>query len=106
MFRQVAAVPAYSATVPEMNRRGAMLMMGLGMAAVATPIRSAHAQPPTAETGPQMLWQDEFNGPAGSPPDPAKWFIVPAWDGMGWDGMGREGKGREGKGMEWNGMNE
>ena len=78
MFRQVNAAPAYSATVPEMNRRGAMLMMGLGMAAAATPIRSAHAQPPAAETGPQMLWQDEFNGPAGAPPDPAKWFIVPA----------------------------
>ncbi len=24
-----------------------------------------------------MLFQDEFNGPAGTPPDPAWWFIVP-----------------------------
>src|ERR1017187_5134708 len=26
-----------------------------------------------AQTGWKLLWSDEFNGPAGSPPDPSKW---------------------------------
>src|SRR5689334_14948697 len=64
-----------------------MLMIGLGAAAVAGPLGSAHAQPapvpveppPVAgQTGPVMLFQDEFDGHAGAPPNPANWFIVPA----------------------------
>lgn len=27
----------------------------------------------TAQNGWQLIWSDEFNGPAGSPPDPSKW---------------------------------
>ena len=57
-----------------------MMMLGLGAAAAALPVQTAHAEPlpgdlapnpaPTGGT-PPILWQDEFNGPAGSPPDPA-----------------------------------
>lgn len=71
-----------------------MFMFGLGAAAAALPAATAHAQPvpgdippvpappgaaapPTADAGPVFLFQEEFNGPAGAPPDPAWWFIVP-----------------------------
>ncbi|MDZ7885546.1 MAG: family 16 glycosylhydrolase [Mycobacterium sp.] len=68
-------------------------MLGLGAAAAALPSPTAHAEPvpgdlppgpvpgpgaPVPEAAaPVMLFQDEFNGPAGSPPDLAAWFIVP-----------------------------
>jgi len=77
-----------------------MLMMGLGVAAAALPLQKAHADdvppgpvpgpeapgvpgvpgapaPAAATPGPVFLFQEEFNGPAGAPPDPAWWFIVP-----------------------------
>jgi len=69
------------------------MMLGLGAAAAALPSPAAHAEPipgdfppgpvpgpgapAPAAAAPAMLFQDEFNGPAGSPPDPAAWFIVP-----------------------------
>jgi hypothetical protein len=31
----------------------------------------------------QLTWSDEFNGPDGSPPDPAKWNIVTGGKGFG-----------------------
>ncbi|HVN06291.1 MAG TPA: family 16 glycosylhydrolase [Bryobacteraceae bacterium] len=34
---------------------------------------SAAAQPAPSQTSWQLVWSDEFNGPAGTPPDPAKW---------------------------------
>ncbi|MCZ8380083.1 glycoside hydrolase family 16 protein [Mycobacterium sp. CPCC 205372] len=79
-----------------MDRRSAMLMLGFGVAAAALPLPKAGAQPvigdappgpppgvpglpvAAAEPGPGLLFADEFNGPAGAPPDPASWFIVPA----------------------------
>ncbi|MEZ0340394.1 family 16 glycosylhydrolase [Mycobacterium sp. pV006] len=72
-----------------MDRRSAMMMFGIGVAAAALPLPSAAAQPAAppspggpdlpeiAEPGPGLLFSDEFNAPAGTPPDPAKWFIVP-----------------------------
>ena len=73
-----------------------MFMMGLGAAAAALPVQTAAAEPAPGDVppgpapapgvpgpaavpaGPAFLFQDEFNGPAGAPPDPAWWFIVPA----------------------------
>lgn len=74
-----------------------MLMFGFGVAAAALPGATANAAPaaedippgpppgpaapgaPTAaDPGPTMLFAEEFNGPAGAPPDPAWWHIVPA----------------------------
>ena len=57
-----------------------MLMSGLGMigaamrlpGAWATP--SAPEAPPSAGGGP-FIFADEFDGPAGSAPDPGKWTI-------------------------------
>jgi beta-glucanase (GH16 family) len=34
-------------------------------------------------TAPKLIWDDEFNGPAGSPPDPSKWRGVTGGDGWG-----------------------
>ncbi|HEX2212030.1 MAG TPA: 1,3-beta-glucanase, partial [Mycobacterium sp.] len=73
-----------------MDRRSLMMMTGaaaVGAAALptalanASPVRpSPPAQPPpdTASTG-AYLFVDEFDGPAGSAPDPAKW-IIQNWD--------------------------
>jgi len=81
-----------------MDRRSAMFMMGLGVAAAAMPLQEAQADPAAGDVppgpgpgpapggdpapaavpaAPQFLFQEEFNGPAGAPPDPAWWFIVP-----------------------------
>lgn len=59
-----------------------MLMSGFGIlaAAVASPKAFASpnaplpAEPPRGNTG-GFLWSDEFDGPAGSAPDPSKWMI-------------------------------
>lgn len=78
-----------------MDRRSVAKLIGLGVAAAALPSPKAHAEPipvrpgpgtgpatpavPAGQSaGPVMLFQDEFNGPAGAPPDPAWWSIVPA----------------------------
>lgn len=76
-----------------------MVMAGLGVAAVAVPTPNAGAVPaapeppvppvPGAPTGPDVpagppapdaalpqIFGDEFDGPAGSPPDPARWSIA------------------------------
>ena len=37
----------------------------------------------TIPTNWQLTWSDEFNGPNGSPPDPAKWNIVTGGKGFG-----------------------
>lgn len=61
-----------------------MMMTGLGVLAAAMPLAEARADrspvpaqpPPGALAAP--IFADEFNGPAGSAPDPAKWRIVTA----------------------------
>jgi beta-glucanase (GH16 family) len=78
-------------TVPEVNRRNVMLMMGVGAVAAVTPLPNARAYPwpPNAPTGPlpaptappgsaatgSFLFADEFDGPAGSAPNPSKWTV-------------------------------
>jgi hypothetical protein len=57
-----------------------LTMTGVGMlvAAVGVPEARAYPSPPAAPaaggTGP-YIFQDEFDGPAGSGPDPAKWTV-------------------------------
>ena len=69
-----------------------MMMAGLGVAAVALPTPKAGANPPGPEPPPPgfppappppeaaapAILGDEFNGPAGSSPDPARWEIFKA----------------------------
>ncbi len=71
--------------VPEMNRRNVMLTFGIGALAAAIPTSKAQAKPrlpapaptapaPGAQAG-GYLSHDEFDGPAGSAPDPSKWVV-------------------------------
>ena len=70
-----------------------MMMAGLGFLAATIPVSQAQAspldraprpeQPPTGDPGGGYLFQDEFDGPAGSKPDPAKW-IVQTWQDDVW----------------------
>ena len=79
--------------MPDMDRRSLMVMAGLGVAAVAVPTPTAGAVPEAPEppvppqpgspgAGPvpdaalPQVFGDEFNGPAGSAPDPARWSIA------------------------------
>ena len=61
-----------------------MLMTGIGVLAAAVPVpqaratpdRSAAAAAPSGQAG--YIFQDEFDGPAGSAPDPSKWAVAKA----------------------------
>lgn len=44
--------------------------------------------PPAAATGWTLTWQDEFDGPAGAAPDPARWAADTG--GQGWGNQERE----------------
>ncbi len=67
-----------------------MLMTGIGVVAAAIPVPEARAYPswrdmaagrvpppaaPNGQSGP-YIFQDEFDGPAGSAPDPSKWTVA------------------------------
>jgi hypothetical protein len=68
-----------------MDRRSMLLTTGIGMlaAAAAIPVPEALANPshpappeaPSAGGGGPYIFADEFDGPAGSPPNPANWTI-------------------------------
>ena len=79
--------------MPDFDRRSLMLMAGLGVAAVAIPTPEAGADPgPDLPPGPESpiappappapaaaapgFLGDDFNGPAGSAPDPALWSVA------------------------------
>lgn len=74
--------------VPEFDRRSVLMMTGIGLLAAAVPVPARAtpsagplpAFPPidTADVGGGVLFADEFDGPAGSPPDYAKWRVAPA----------------------------
>lgn len=78
-----------------MNRRKLMLMMGFGAVAATAPLPAAGARPaapkaPAGNTsGGGYLFHDEFDGPAGSAPDPGKWTVsnhrTPIKNPVGWD---------------------
>jgi hypothetical protein len=65
-----------------------MLMGGIGLLAAAIPVATARAIPsrrdvpadrvpsPAAPPPGGYIFQDEFDGPAGSAPDPSKWEIA------------------------------
>jgi glycosyl hydrolase family 16 len=65
-----------------MDRRSMLAMTGMGMLAAAVSIPEAQANPthpappaaPSAGAG-GYIFQDEFDGPAGSAPDPGKWTV-------------------------------
>jgi beta-glucanase (GH16 family) len=79
-----------------------MLATGFGALAAMIPVPSAEAAPsrpsrpdappppaaPSGQAG-SYLWHDEFDGPAGSPPDPSKWIVsghrTPIRNPVNWD---------------------
>jgi beta-glucanase (GH16 family) len=64
-----------------MDRRSMLLMTGVGMLGAAMSIPEAWATPssapeaPPSAVGGPYIFTDEFDGPAGSGPDPAKWTV-------------------------------
>jgi len=63
-----------------MDRRSMLMMSGMGMLAAAVGVPEAQAHPsspaaPAAGPGGPYLFQDEFDGPANSAPDPGKWTV-------------------------------
>src|ERR1700756_1389836 len=73
-----------------MNRRNMMLMAGIGALVAAIPVPEAQAYPsrpdvradrvpppaaPPGAAGGNYIFEDEFDGPAGSGPDPGKWTV-------------------------------
>jgi hypothetical protein len=64
----------YGSPVPQMDRRNMMMMAGMGLLAAAVPLPKAQAQPPSGQA-PAYIFQDEFDGPLGAGPDPAKWTV-------------------------------
>lgn len=66
-----------------------MIMTAIGMLAAAASLPEAHADPsqpapPEApEAGGHYIFADEFDGPAGSAPDPARW-TVQSWQDDVW----------------------
>jgi beta-glucanase (GH16 family) len=72
-----------------MDRRSMMLFTGIAALGAAMPVPAAQAYPsrpvarlpppaapPPATAPPTYLFHDEFDGPAGSAPDPAKWSVA------------------------------
>ncbi|WP_108922202.1 glycoside hydrolase family 16 protein [Mycobacterium montefiorense] len=56
-----------------LDRRRAMMLAGFGALAAVIPTPSSGAAP--ARSG-SYLFHDEFDGPAGSAPDPSKWVVA------------------------------
>jgi len=55
--------------VYELNRRRALQIAGIGALAATVSVPAAHADPPAAK----YLFEDNFDGPAGSAPDFSVW---------------------------------
>lgn len=79
--------------VPDMNRRSVMWMAGVSALTAALPAPSAEASPqrpqsPTDRVAPPaappggFIFQDDFDGPAGSAPDRSKWEIATERESM------------------------
>ena len=55
--------------MPDINRRRAMQLAGLGALAASVSLPTANAEPSTSD----YLFEDNFDGQAGSAPDYSKW---------------------------------
>jgi len=62
-------------------------LAGCSSALAGPPARGPHQVQPSGadpiEAPPKLIWSDDFNGPAGAPPDSAKWHAVSGAYGAG-----------------------
>jgi hypothetical protein len=61
--------------MPELDRRSMMMLSGVGLLSAVIPM-------PKAGAAPTYVFEDNFDGPAGSAPDPAKWAVSKARETM------------------------
>ncbi|GMA90649.1 family 16 glycosylhydrolase [Homoserinibacter gongjuensis] len=76
MFHRSAARPSHqTATNPRRRRRSRLLLAALAAGALVVPLQTGAdlAAAPAASAAGQLVWADEFNGAAGSAPNPAVW---------------------------------
>jgi beta-glucanase (GH16 family) len=76
MFYRNAARPRHqTATNPRRRRRSRLLLAALAAGALVVPLQTGAdlAGAPAASAVGQLVWADEFNGAAGSAPNPAVW---------------------------------
>jgi beta-glucanase (GH16 family) len=76
MFHRSAARPSHqTATNPRRRRRSRVLLAALAAGALVVPLQTGAdlAAAPAASAAGQLVWADEFNGAAGSAPNPAVW---------------------------------
>ena len=67
--------------MPDVNRRNLMMMTGAAALAAAMPLPRAAAEPeppgPPPDAAPaNIIFADDFDGPAGASPDRSKWTVV------------------------------
>jgi beta-glucanase (GH16 family) len=70
----------FSIPAPRAHRKRTLARAFIALFFAALPLA---ASPQTPASSWHLTWSDEFNAPAGSPPDPAKWNIVTAGNGFG-----------------------
>jgi hypothetical protein len=61
--------------MPELDRRSMLAVAGIGLLSSLIPVPKAQAAGP-------YIFEDNFDGPAGSAPDPSKWMISKARETM------------------------
>lgn len=78
-----------------LNRRDLLSLTGAGLVAAA----GLATAPRSLAAPPKYLFADEFDGPAGSAPDPSKWLVAKARESMQdptyWEQPGRVGQYRD-----------
>ncbi|MEH3140297.1 MAG: glycoside hydrolase family 16 protein [Mycobacterium kyogaense] len=80
-----------------LDRRSLMVMSGIGLLGATLPMSTGRAAPPPAPA--KYLFEDHFDGPAGSAPDRSKWEIATARESMEdptyWEQPGNVGQYRD-----------
>src|SRR5690606_28244887 len=106
MFHRSAARPSHqTATNPRRRRRSRLLLAALAAGALVVPLQTGAdlaAAPPASAAG-QLVWADEFNGAAGSAPNPAVWTNELGASGWGNNELQNYVNSRSNSAMDGNG---
>src|SRR4051794_41829531 len=73
-----------------MKRSRLLALVAIGAAVIGTALLQppATAQPQSAAASTATIWEDDFDGPSGQAPDPAKWRYDIGGNGRGHHGPG------------------